>query len=183
MPVYTMPPQPTTWFGHAWVPVDDEHMSCLAFSWNPNEPMNTPTGTNNGNIQLERVQMPFSDGFIIDTWRDVRQATNDYGIDRQLQKTGNYTGIGPQRTQDVMVNETQGGMSDRSKEHLGTTDMAVIAARRMLLRMARELQEGNEPTAAQQGDLYHVRAIDVVTEESTLAGVMEKHADIAVAAV
>ena len=183
MPVYTMPPQPTTWFGHAWVPVDDEHMSCLAFSWNPNEPMNTPTGNNNGNIQLERVQMPFSDGFIIDTWRDVRQATNDYGIDRQLQKTGNYTGIGPQRTQDVMVNETQGGMSDRSKEHLGTTDMAVIAARRMLLRMARELQEGNEPTAAQQGDLYHVRAIDVVTEESTLAGVMEKHADIAMAAV
>ena len=183
MPVYTMPPQPTSWFGHAWVPVDDEHMSCLAFSWNPNEPMNTPTGTNNGNIQLERVQMPSTDGFIIDTWRDVRQATNDYGIDRQLQKTGNYTGIGPQRTQDVMVNETQGGMSDRSKEHLGTTDMAVIAARRMLLRMARELQEGNEPTAAQQGDLYHVRAIDVVTEESTLAGVLEKHADIATAAV
>ena len=52
MPVYTMPPQPTTWFGHAWVPVDDDHMSCLAFSWNPNEPLNTPTGSNNGNIQL-----------------------------------------------------------------------------------------------------------------------------------
>ena len=49
--------------------------------------------------------------------------------------------------------------------------------------MARELQEGNEPTAAQQGDLYHVRAIDVVSEESTLGGVLDKHADIAVAKV
>ena len=140
-------------------------------------------GSNNGSIELERVQMRFDDGFTIDTWRDVRQATNDYGVDRKLQKTGNFTGIGPQRTQDVMVNETQGGMSDRSKEHLGTTDMAIIAARRMLLRMARELQEGNEPTASAQGDLYHVRAIDVVTEESTLAGVLERHADIAMAMV
>ena len=183
MPVVTMPPQPTTWFGHAWVPVDDEHMSCLAFSWNPNEPMTTPSGSNNGNIQLERVAMPFPDGSIIDTWRDVRQATNDYGIDRQLQKTGNFTGIGPQRTQDVMVNETQGFISDRTREHLGTTDLAIIGARRMLLRMARELQEGIEPTAVRQGDLYHVRAIDVVTEESTLPGVLERHADIATATV
>ena len=108
-------------------------------------------GSNNGNIELERVQMRFPDGFTIDTWRDARQATNDYGIDRKLQKTGNFTGIGPQRTQDVMVNETQGGMSDRSKEHLGTTDMAIIAARRMLLRMARQLQEGTEPVSAAAG--------------------------------
>ena len=50
MPVYTMPPQPTTWFGHAWVPVDDDHMSCLAFSWNPNEPLKTPTGSNTGTM-------------------------------------------------------------------------------------------------------------------------------------
>ncbi|MDE2969580.1 MAG: hypothetical protein OXT51_05705, partial [Chloroflexota bacterium] len=183
LPVVTMPPQPTTWFGHAWVPVDDEHMSCLAFTWNPNEPLNQPTGTSTGNIQLERVSMTMPDGFIIDTWRDERQATNDYGIDRQLQKTGNFTGIGPQRTQDVMVNETQGFISDRTREHLGTTDLAIIAARRMLLRMARELQEGVEPTAVQQGDLYHVRAIDVVTEESTLPGVLERHVDIATATV
>lgn len=34
-----------------------------------------------------------------------------------------------------------------------------------------------------QGDLYHVRAIDVVTEEYTLPGVLERHADIATATV
>ena len=183
LPVYTMPPQPTSWFGHAWVPVDDEHISVLSFNWNPNEPLNTPTGSASGNIELERCQMSFPDGFVIDTWRDVRQATNDYKIDRELQRTGNYTGIGPQRTQDVMVNETQGGVSDRTKEHLGTTDMAIIAARRKLLRLARELQEGIEPEAALQGDMYHIRAIDVVTSESDIAGVLEKHAVIGTAVI
>ena len=181
LPVYTMPPQPTSWFGHAWVPVDDEHISVVSFNWNPNEPLNIPTGSASGNIELERCQMPFPDGFVIDTWRDVRQATNDYKIDRELQRTGNYTGIGPQRTQDVMVNETQGGVSDRTKEHLGTTDMAIIAARRKLLRLARELQEGIEPVAAMQGDMYHIRAIDVVSSESDITSVLEKHADIGVA--
>jgi hypothetical protein len=80
-----------------------------------------------------------------------------------------------------MVNETQGGISDRTKEHLGTTDMAIIAARRKLLRLARELQEGIEPVAAQQGDMYHIRAIDVVSSESDIANVLEKHGDIALA--
>jgi phenylpropionate dioxygenase-like ring-hydroxylating dioxygenase large terminal subunit len=181
LPFYTMPPQPTTWFGHVWVPVDDEHMSCLSFSWDPNKPLDIPTGSASGNIAIERCQMRFADGFTIDTWRDKRQITNDYGIDRELQRTGNYTGIGPQRTQDVMVNETQGGVSDRTKEHLGTTDMAIIAARRKLIRLARELQEGIEPVAAQQGDLYHIRAIDVVSSESDITGVLEKHGDIGVA--
>ena len=125
--------------------------------------------------------MRFPVGFVIDSWRDERQARNDYKIDRKLQRTGNYTGIGPQRTQDVMVNETQGGISDRTKEHLGTTDMAIIAARRKLLRLARELQEGIEPVAAQQGAMYHIRAIDVVTNESDITNVLEKHGDIGVA--
>jgi phthalate 4,5-dioxygenase oxygenase subunit len=181
LPVYTMPPQPTTWFGHAWVPVDDEHMSCLSFNWDPNKPLDIPTGSASGNIAIERCQMRFPDGFVIDTWRDERQITNDYKIDRELQRTGNYTGIGPQRTQDVMVNETQGGVSDRTKEHLGTTDMAIIAARRKLLRLAQELQEGIEPVAALQGDMYHIRAIDVVSSESDITSVLEKHGDIGIA--
>ena len=183
MPVVTMPPQPTAWFGHAWVPVDDEHMSCLAFSWNPNEPMNTPSGSNNGNIQLERVAM--DDAGRLHHRHVAGRAAGDERLRHRpaAAEDGQLHGNRAAADAGREVNETQGWISDRTKEHLGTTDLAIIAARRMLLRMARELQEGVEPTAVQQGDLYHVRAIDVVTEESTLPGVLEKHVDIATATV
>jgi hypothetical protein len=62
--------------------------------------------------------------------------------------------------------EGMGRIVDRTDEHLGTTDIAVITARRRLLRMARELQEGVEPYAAYHGDLYRVRAAVTTSAES-----------------
>jgi hypothetical protein len=47
--------------------------------------------------------------------------------------------------------------------------------------LARELQEGIEPVAAKQGEMYHIRAIDVVTSESDITSVLEKHGDIGIA--
>jgi phthalate 4,5-dioxygenase len=48
-------------------------------------------------------------------------------------------------TQDHAVNESQGPIVDRSREHLGTSDVAVIGMRQRMLRAARELQAGIEP--------------------------------------
>jgi hypothetical protein len=50
-----------------------------------------------------------------------------------------------------------GPIYDRSQEHLGTTDLAIIAARRRLLEAARQLQHGVEPYSAQHPDVYAVR--------------------------
>ncbi|MGZ8486534.1 MAG: hypothetical protein ACXW6J_19930 [Candidatus Binatia bacterium] len=50
---------------------------------------------------------------------------------------------------------------DRSKERLGSSDLAIITARRRLLNLARELQQGIEPFPASHGDIYRVRAMDV----------------------
>ena len=55
-----------------------------------------------------------------------------------------------------------GPIVDRSREHLGTTDVAAIAARRLLIKMARNLQNGVEPECLRDADMYRVRAIDVV---------------------
>ena len=67
-----------------------------------------------------------------------------------------------------------GPIYDRRKEHLGTSDLAIITARRRLLNLARELQQGIEPFPASHGDLYRVRAMDVNTAlddfDSTTAG-------------
>ncbi len=39
-----------------------------------------------------------------------------------------------------------GPIQDRSEEHLGTTDKAIIANRQVLLKAIREVQAGHEPS-------------------------------------
>lgn len=66
-------------------------------------------------------------------------------------------------------------------EHLGTTDIAVITARRRLIRMACELQDGIEPYAAHHGDLYRVRAAVTTSPEADFHRLLASVADRLVA--
>ncbi|HEU0166456.1 MAG TPA: Rieske 2Fe-2S domain-containing protein [Chloroflexota bacterium] len=70
---------------------------------------------------------------------------NDYLIDRELQRTGNYTGILGVNQQDLAMTESMGSIFDRSTEHLGQTDLAIIRMRQQLIKAARELAQGVEP--------------------------------------
>jgi len=88
---------------------------------------------------------------------------NDYLLDREIQRTTSYTGIWGVNDQDRSVQESMGPIYDRRKEHLGTSDQAIITARRRLLNLARDLQQGIEPFPASHGDIYRVRAMDVST--------------------
>jgi phenylpropionate dioxygenase-like ring-hydroxylating dioxygenase large terminal subunit len=88
-----------------------------------------PTTTANGIIQREWV------------------AENDYQIDREFQKTEAFSGIRDFVSQDLAVTESMGPIYDRRKEHLGTTDKAIIALRRLLIRTALEMEDGVEPPA------------------------------------
>ena len=47
---------------------------------------------------------------------------------------------------------------DRTKEHLGTTDQAIIEFRKIMLEKARSLLEGQEPIEAQHSEAYFVRS-------------------------
>ena len=64
---------------------------------------------------------------------------------------------------------------DRRKEHLGSSDQAIITARRRPLNLARELQQGIEPFPASHGEVYRVRAMDVNTAVDDLDGVIASH--------
>ena len=77
--------------------------------------------------------------------------------------------------------EGMGRIVDRTDEHLGTTDIAVITARRRLIRMARELQEGVEPYTAHHGGLYRVRAVVTTSPESDFHRLLASVADQLVA--
>jgi len=53
--------------------------------------------------------------------------------------------------------ESMGPIYDRTREHLGTADAAIIAMRRRLLSTLDDLDRGIEPYAAHHGELYRVR--------------------------
>ena len=74
----------------------------------------------------------------------IRNAANDYLQDRVMQKSVNFTGIEDFLNHDACATESMGPIFDRSQEHLGVSDKAVIAVRRFLLNSVKELQNGNE---------------------------------------
>jgi phenylpropionate dioxygenase-like ring-hydroxylating dioxygenase large terminal subunit len=80
-------------------------------------------------------------------YRLRRNMSNRYGQDREEQRTRSFSGIGYNdfQAQDAFATETQGPVQDRTAEHLGTTDRAIILARQMLLRGVQDVQQGREP--------------------------------------
>jgi hypothetical protein len=57
--------------------------------------------------------------------------------------------------QDNAVQEGMGAIVDRRREHLGTADLAIIQARRLYLRAARDLVEhGIEPPGVDTAKTY-----------------------------
>jgi phthalate 4,5-dioxygenase len=99
-------------------------------------------------------------------------------MDREKQRTESYTGINGIPTQDRAMTEGMGFICDRTKERLGTTDVAVIAARRGLIDMARNLADkGIEPYPASHPDAYRLRALDVVSDDGDLAPVLQRYRD------
>jgi len=81
-------------------------------------------------------------------FRKTVNIDNWYEQDRAMMKTENLSGIRGILTQDHAVSETQGPILDRTKEHLGRSDVAVVAWRRLMLRAARALAKGEAPAAA-----------------------------------
>ncbi len=60
-------------------------------------------------------------------FRSFRNQRNNWMIDRKVQKFETFTGIDGINTQDRAVQERMGPIVDRSKEHLGPADRAIIA--------------------------------------------------------
>jgi phthalate 4,5-dioxygenase oxygenase subunit len=179
LPTYSLIPSKTfPRGGRAWIPIDDTHIAVIQYTYHPERPLTeAERQARQSSPEIEPVRYRLPDGAIIDICRDVRHADNDYLIDRHLQRTQNFTGIQVVRTQDTAMTEGMGGIVDRTREHLGTTDAAVIAARRRLISLARDLQNGKEPTEALQPEIYNVRAVDMVCKEPDLFRFMDIYAD------
>jgi hypothetical protein len=106
-------------------------------------------------------------GPVDEAYRPLFNKDNDYGLDRKLQREDSFTGIPGIQNQDNAVQESMGRVMNRNREHLGQSDSAVIAWRKMMLRLARDLEKGKEPTAAQHGEWYNVRSCAAILPRDT----------------
>jgi nitrite reductase/ring-hydroxylating ferredoxin subunit len=145
LPFYTIVPRAreANYIWTAAVPVDDVTMFGMTVIWSPDKP-------------VERMPIVETDA----NFRAKQNKANDYLIDRELQKTQSFTGIRGVRVQDMAVQEDQRGpLSDRSREHLGASDLGVIATRRMLLKQVESLQQGQQPSQPSTPDAYNLRSL------------------------
>ena len=152
--------------GHITLPMDDEHSWWFQFSPPPGpgeEPMLKPGQLTPGDG--DPAVVPHL-GFLPNSWRRIRNRDNDYLLDREMQRTVNYTGLPGNRVQDQAMTESMGAIPNRTQEHLGTTDAAIIFWRRYLMRLARELEQGQAPAILSHPELFHALPIDEVTPES-----------------
>jgi phthalate 4,5-dioxygenase len=69
--------------------------------------------------------------------------------------------------QDAAMQESMGAIYDRSNEHLGSSDAAIIHVRRRWLRLAKALASGDRPAlpGVDDGSAYGVRAASVLFDE------------------
>jgi phenylpropionate dioxygenase-like ring-hydroxylating dioxygenase large terminal subunit len=158
LPAYTMIPyqKGLSIHGHCWVPRDDQTCWVWTVSWNPDTPLSAEDWDAIHNETFVHAKVDPA------TFRPIRNADNEYKIDRARQRDTTMTGIQGFASQDQAVQESMGPVADRTRERLGTSDTAIIAMRRLLLQEVRALQQGTQPFAAQHPEVYWVRSASIV---------------------
>jgi len=138
----------------AAIPVDDENMWGFTVTWRQDRPFDDADRWNYESGQILHVNVD------PETFIPLANRENNFLKDPERQRSVNFTGIEGIRNQDLPVQEDQDGpLCDRSTEHLGTTDRAIVAARRMVLKAAKALAAGTEPTQPHAADGFLARSL------------------------
>ena len=90
---------------------------------------------------------------------------NGWGFDAQEQISATYLGMGEEdiNVHDQWAVESMGAVQDRTREHLGTTDKAIMANRRMLLKAIDSVHNGGvAPGVADAAQAAHMVGPDTV---------------------
>ena len=95
-------------------------------------------------------------------WRLEAGGSNDYLIDREVQRTESYTGIEGIHLQDQAITESMGPIIDRTQENLGTSDAMIVRTRRRLIRAAVDHLEGTTPPGVDNPQVYRQRSGGIV---------------------
>src|SRR5262249_15377912 len=122
-------------YAYAWnVPADDTHHWVYQISVSRGAP-----------VDRDRLDRMNAQVLTADS-RLKYGSANRYGQDREEMRSHTYSGMGRNfLVQDTFAVESPGPIQNRAKERLGTSDKAIIAARRLLLDAVEAVQAGREP--------------------------------------
>ena len=163
MPFYTMPPadmDERIYQSHIWVPMNDTQVVNWMVTWH------TDRSLTREEIAIHQAG---KGAHVCDyapatsePYGDVRTAANrgnDYFMDWEAHRATMFCGIPGFGVQDQAIQENQGptAIVDRSQEHLGTSDSAIIQVRRRLLAAARALREHGATPPGQDPSSFSVR--------------------------
>jgi len=164
---------PTVTF-RSFVPVDDHHTMLITQTANPEGPMSEDVSRHMMNAfdevggYIKRTHDPRS------YFMTEANKSNDYQLDRDVQKNLMYNGIPfimnlPDRAMTELMCDAEGQpLYDRSQEHLGTSDVFVIAVRKQLINAARKRVASGEPPAnVERPELGRVRMGTFLLERGT----------------
>ena len=143
--------------GHIWVPIDDT--TTYVYNWACAYDENAKF-TEENVIERETFYGRGPHEMIPGTFRLKANKTNDYFIDRAVQKTKTFTGIKGINTQDMALQEGMGPIVDRSLEHLGSSDKAIVAMRRIMLEAIQDVADGKPPRGVDPKAQSGVRPYD-----------------------
>ncbi len=145
--------------GHIWVPIDDEHSWVYSFGYShdPARPFE------HDKVRARETRLGRGD-YLDANYRSRLNKSNDYEIDRKVQKEKTMTGIAGINTQDLALQEGMGRIVDRSKEHLGTTDRAIITLRQVLTETLDSLERGGTLRALDPATYRNIRSFDRLIE-------------------
>ena len=158
--------------GHAFVPMDDHHVTALCFTYNPVRPLTEKEleilyhARNDGQQGLH----PTVDGFLPPlanrpegAWWPKHHVDNDFNVDWRLQRDVQFSGLPGTWVQDSGMQETMGRVANRTIEHLGVSDTGIIRTRRALIKAAKLLRDyGIELESVWNPSVYSVRSAAVV---------------------
>jgi phthalate 4,5-dioxygenase oxygenase subunit len=119
------------------VPIDDTNTDFYFIAWNGGDKPGVDQETWR-KFNVAQMGIDLDENF-----RPKRTRDNNFLQDRQAMKLGNFTGIAGIPNQDIAMWETmdRGGISDRTKERLGASDIAVVEFRRLMIDAARQMRD------------------------------------------
>jgi nitrite reductase/ring-hydroxylating ferredoxin subunit len=117
------------------VPVDDTHCYWYAAFTSFADPVDK------AQMRAQRLKV-----YSLPDYIPIKNAGNDYGFDPYEQASATYTGMGDDiNVHDQWAVESMGPIQDRTREHLASSDKAIIAFRRMLMQAIADVAEGRDP--------------------------------------
>ena len=149
------PPKPNIGYWMHWhVPIDDYTHWKYAIAYCYDDPIDPA------------FQHRFVRSEMTENYDTRRRRSNRYLQDRSEMERLTFLGMGFNfYDHDRFAVESQGEISDRTREHLGASDRAVIAMRRLMIKTIEDLQDGEVPTLSASNGADPVADLVVVSQK------------------